>query len=74
MKIIAIDKDGEEREIDDLYWFKEQMVHSFAEGNMFDYKFRFVVEPGDNVEYEVMIGRPIPLLGDLRMTVEGESE
>lgn len=45
VQIFAIDSKGEREEIQDLYWFEENFVHSFAEGldNYHDYTFEIFV-------------------------------
>jgi hypothetical protein len=48
MKIIAINKRTQERiPITDLYWFEEEMVHSFNDD--YRYTFEFIPEPGDKI-------------------------
>ena len=44
LKIFAIPKDGSaEFEINDLYWFEEQMIHDFVD-TYNDYRFRFEID------------------------------
>lgn len=44
LQIFATGKDGKRFEIDDLYWFEEEMISSFDDaGWQSDYTFDFVV-------------------------------
>ena len=44
LKIFAVPKNGSaEFEIDDLYWFEEQMIHNFVD-TCNAYRFRFEVD------------------------------
>ena len=48
MIIYAIDKDGDRREITDLFWFEENGVHDFGGKASYDhYLYEFVIEDDD---------------------------
>ena len=51
LRIFVIDSDGNEAELDDLYWFEENGVHSFDDARGLweeKYKFRFLMEGVSN--------------------------
>ena len=62
MRIYYMEKDSKGsdnawHEITDLYFFEEQMIHSFRGTDVYDsnYIYKFVIQSGDNIEMEMQV-------------------
>ena len=63
INIVAIDKQGNREEIDDLYWFEENHVHDFkGDGYYSQYKFELFVNGEMVYPPKIKDKREIPLV------------